>query len=176
MIKEQKFTEIFRQYSDTVWKSAFRRTGKRTVAEEITQQVFLHYFEKMESMDDEYIYPWLCLTAKNVTYDYFRKARVRSMECSLGDIEEKVFSESDNTVRMIERLASRGLLNEILEELYQHKPEWYEVIEASCIREMSANEAAAYLGITNEAFRGRLCRARSYVRKQYGEAFAELKG
>lgn len=174
MIKEQKFTKVFRQYSRLVWKGTLRRTGEWTAAEEITQQVFLHYYEKMDSISDDFICPWLFLTAKNMVYDYFRKMQVRNVVCSLEEVSEKACSDSDNTVMIVERLAKKMLVTHILEELHKYKPEWYDVIEAACIRELSNEEGAEYLGIPGEIFRGRLYRARRYIRKRYGDEFAEL--
>lgn len=76
-MNEQKFIKVFHKYNRLVRKLVISRTGDEMLAEEVCQQVFLYYFERMNMIDDDLIKPWLLLTAKNMTYDYYRKQNIR---------------------------------------------------------------------------------------------------
>ena len=65
-MNEQKFTKVFNKYNRLVRKMVISRTGDRMLAEELCQQVFLQYFERMDTIDDDLIQPWLLLTMKNM--------------------------------------------------------------------------------------------------------------
>ncbi len=65
-------------------------------------------------------------------------------------------------------------MNNISEELYDKKKEWYYVIMDICILQMSYEEAAKHLNIEVQVLRARLYRARRYIRKKYGEEYQEL--
>lgn len=172
-MKEKKFTEVFNKYNRLVRKLVISRTGDWMLAEEVCQQVFLNYFERMDKIDDDLIQPWLLLTAKNLIRDHFRKQQVRRNTQSVEDISEIALVCDDNAERIIKHVADMMLTERILTELYERRKEWYDVVIDVCILEMSYEEAAKHLGITMEMLRARLFRARKYIRKKYGEEYRE---
>ena len=73
MKRTEKFTRVFLERKDLVMKYIYRRIGKIEEAEELTQEVFMAYYENMDFVDSDMIKPWLLLTARNKCVDYMRK-------------------------------------------------------------------------------------------------------
>lgn len=173
-MKEKKFTEVFHEYNRLIRKMVISKTGDELLAEEICQQVFLNYFEKMDYIEEDLIRPWLLLTTKNMICDYFRKQKIRKNTQSVSSVEDVMVVYEDNTERIVSKLSHTMLTERILESLYADKPEWYEVIMDVCILQMSYEEAARHLGLKLEVLRAKLYRARRYIRKKYGKEYQEL--
>ena len=54
MKRTEKFTRVFLERKDLVMKYIYRRIGKIEEAEELTQEVFMAYYENMDfSVDSE---------------------------------------------------------------------------------------------------------------------------
>ena len=173
-MKEKKFTAMFHKYNRLVRKMVLERTGDLQLSEEICQQVFMSYFEKMEYIADELVQPWLLLTTKNRIYDYYRKQSKRRDILSTDLLKGVEIVCRDNAEVMIQRIANVQLTEKILTELYLYNRKWYDVIETVCVLGMSGKEAAKHLGISEEMLRARLSRARKYIRQKYGEEYSEL--
>lgn len=173
-MNEQKFTKVFNKYNRLVRKMVISRTGDRMLAEELCQQVFLQYFERMDTIDDDLIQPWLLLTMKNMIYDYYRKQNIRNHVHSAAPMEEVMVVYEDNAECVVSKLSHSKLTERILGELYAEHWEWYDVIVDICILQMSYEEAAKHLHLSVEVLRAKLYRARRYIRKQYGKEYSEL--
>ena len=175
-MNEQKFIKVFHKYNKLVRKMVISRTGNEMLAEEVCQQVFLYYFERMNMIDDDLIKPWLLLTAKNMTYDYYRKQNIRKSVYSSEPMEEVMLIYEDNAECVVSKLSHISFTERILEELYAEHREWYDVIMDICILQMkmSYEEAAKHLNLTVEVLRAKLYRARRHLRKKYGEEYREL--
>lgn len=173
-MNEQKFTKIFHEYNKLVRKMVISRTGDDMLAEEVCQQVFLHYFERMNTIDDELIKPWLLLTARNMILDHFRKQNIRKNIQSTAPVEDVMVVYEDNAERVVRKISHIKFTERILEGLYAEHREWYYVITDICILQMSYEEAAKHLDMSVEVLRAKLYRARRYLRKKYGKEYQEL--
>lgn len=65
--------------------------------------------------------------------------------------------------------SDRIFVCELLEDLKAVNPLWHDVIDCICVREMKLEEACEYLGIPPGVLRGRLHRARHYIKVKYGK-------
>ena len=53
MKRTEKFTRVFLERKDLVMKYIYRRIGKIEEAEELTQEVFMAYYENMDFVDSD---------------------------------------------------------------------------------------------------------------------------
>lgn len=173
-MKEKKFTQVFNKYNKLIRKVVLDRTGDWNLAEEVCQQVFLNYFQNMDNLENDMIQPWLMHCAKNMVRDYYRKQKIRNNFKSVEMLSDIEIIRRDNTERLIKNMVGSQLMNSIMEELYEYKREWHDIIEAVCIFEMSYEEAAKRLGMKTETLRAKLFRARKYIRKKFGEEYEKL--
>lgn len=172
-MKNRKFTELYIQYRNLIMKIVVDRLGDRALAEEISQQVFAAFYQNMDTVKDEFIKPWLMLSAKNAIVDFLRKKNTRNEILASEYIGRIDVVAEDNTEKIIERIASVQLSFRILEDLKETNEDWYAVIMAVCVQDMTQEEAAKHLQMTSQALRAKLYRARKYIRSKYIKDFRD---
>jgi len=86
---EKAFEQIFRRYQKRVYNVAYRMTGNRETAEDMTQEVFLRLFQKIHKFKGKSSFStWLYRLTVNLCLDHLRKRNAHPTE-SLEDIDEK---------------------------------------------------------------------------------------
>ncbi len=76
MIDKKTTENISAKYYDYIYKFCFSHLGcNETVAEDVTQEVFLLFQQKRETLEDINIRGWLRITAENKVFEYFRAAK-----------------------------------------------------------------------------------------------------
>lgn len=174
-MKNKVFTILYTDYRHLLMKIVVDRSGDSDLAEEICQQAFVAFYQKMDTIDKTFYKPWLMLAAKNAVIDYLRKRNFRRefpmSDCHLTDYE--IITE-DNTERIVDRMVDAQLSFRILEDLKKTNEGWYQVIEAVCVQEMRQEQAAEYLQVTPQVLRAKLYRARKYIRSKYENEYREF--
>ena len=173
MIKEQRFTQVYRRRKNLILRYAYSKTQDLEAAEEICQDVFLHYYEKIEQIQEDLVKAWLLLCAKRKCIDYWRKRQNRQ-ESSVGETAVLEVISENNLERVVDHVIQENFAWKILGELRQKNETWYQVIDAVCICEMEQEEAAASLGISVQVLRARLFRARKFIRQEYLKEYKDL--
>jgi RNA polymerase sigma-70 factor (ECF subfamily) len=77
------FLEIFDTYNGQIYGYVFLRSGRnKEIAEDLTQEIFIKAWKARRSFDDNKasIKTWLYTIARNSITDYWRKARVDSVD------------------------------------------------------------------------------------------------
>ena len=70
------FEEIYHRYGDSVFRFTCRLVGQRAVAEDITADVFLTLYERIDDIDVAQLPGWLFTVARHRAMDYWRRAAV----------------------------------------------------------------------------------------------------
>lgn len=171
-MEKKKFTEIYKQYKKLVMKIAYDSLKDTFLAEEICQKVFTAFYENIDSLKADGAKTWLMVTTRNAVIDYIRRQKVRREKavCLYMDAAERV-PESEEI--FVERMENERLTIQILDDLREKNQEWYQVVEAICVREMSQKEAAGYLGMTQQVLNAKLYRAKQYIRRKYQKEYDE---
>lgn len=71
--KDVAFTDAFSEYYAVVYGTLYSRVGDPDTAEDLAQEVFIRFYNKME--DAVNMRAWLLVTAKYVLYEYYRKVK-----------------------------------------------------------------------------------------------------
>lgn len=72
----QNIEEIYKQYSNTVYKYLFCLTGKEDISEELTQETFAIAVKEIKKFKGECkVSVWLCQIAKHLWYKEIRKSK-----------------------------------------------------------------------------------------------------
>lgn len=102
------FEEIYRAYGKKILNLAFRFTGSEEAARDLTQDIFLKVYHKMDSFrGDSQVYTWLYRVATNHILNYLkREKRLRWL-----NLMEKPLSEAlqENRIES-DYLESRGVV------------------------------------------------------------------
>lgn len=77
-VTEEFKTNIYKDYYKKVFGFIFGKTSNHTLAEDLTSEVFLKVYEKLDSFDDTKasLSTWIYTITRNKLTDYFRSRRV----------------------------------------------------------------------------------------------------
>lgn len=153
------FDTVYEQFGDKIYNFLYRLAGRRDLADDLFQETFLKLARHAASLrEDTELGAWLYTVARNAFRSHRRAAvldgaRVRELgdEPAPPGIAPDRAAEARREVAALERA------------LAALKPDFREVIVLICIEGMDAKEAAAVLGLTHEALRQRLSRARALL-------------
>lgn len=176
--KEELFDSIYRSYADDVYRACCHLTPDNDLAQEMAQQAFVNFYERMDTLEVECAKAYLIRSARNLLYNYYRTANrewkpdedeeeSQAIEPTTESVEDQYFDEMKRT--MVGELTT-----EILGDLKEHHYIWYEVIHMIFFMDMTHEEVAEKLGITKEVLYSRLHRAKFWIRKNYENDFKKI--
>jgi RNA polymerase sigma-70 factor (ECF subfamily) len=146
------FESVYRKYRETVMRFAVRCVGRRDIAEEFTAEAFLELHRHWREIDTNRLPSWLFTVVKNRAADHLRHA----------DLERRY------VLRQPCRTASRP--SEPFTGLFEHKdlkPVHRICLMLRYVDEMTLEEIACHLGVTEVQVKGRLQYARGLLRKEF---------
>lgn len=169
-MKITDFNRIYDQYYRLVMKVANGVVRDYTLAQDISQEVFVKFFKKADQIDPEYYRSWFIVNTKRKAIDYCRKSyQMHETVCAMDDDLNMV--EEDT---MADDFCRKQLTHRLMEELEEHNSDWYELIMRVVIEQEEPEKVARELGITIENLRTKLHRARVWIRSVYKSEFDEL--
>ncbi len=144
---------VFRRHQHEVSAYLLRVTGDRAVAEDLAQDVFVRAFRSAARFRGESsVRTWLFVIARNTLANHFRRREPATLEASETDIVVTI----DPTQQMA------------IDETLHRLPVWArEAIVLCDALGFEPTEAADMVGVTANAFRVRLHRARAAFQKAY---------
>jgi RNA polymerase sigma-70 factor (ECF subfamily) len=72
----ESFAALYAAYGRKIYNLAYRMTGNREDAEDITQETFLQVYRKVADFREEsQLYTWIYAIAKNLCYRFFQRAK-----------------------------------------------------------------------------------------------------
>jgi len=149
------FEELYRQYKNKVYSTAYRYTGNRADAEDVTQDVFVKVYKKLSGFRGEAsVSTWIYRIAVNTCLDYLRR-RKRETAISIDDCPEPSVGPTG--------------IGRLVESMIPKLPDASRrVFVLYDIQGLKHCEIATSLGITEGASKSLLHRARSQMRKMLG--------
>lgn len=168
---EDAFTFVIRDYGRPLLATARRMLGNDEDANDALQETFLSAFQAIRSFEGKSrLGTWLHRIAVNTVLMKLRR-RKRSCERSIDDLLPHFHSDghhveppcpfSDAAIAALQSSESRELLWRGIDQL---PPAYREVIVLRDIEGLSTEETALHLGITTNAIKIRLHRARQALR------------
>lgn len=149
--------------------------------DDLVQETFAKYIanysEKSKEWSETQIKSVLITIFKNSYVDYLRRMSVRPVaymdpvQIESGEVSSESLVGKDPQTVILEKQEYQ----DIMDVLNKMKPEWSEIIKLLVIEERSVEEVSEQLGISKEACRTRLCRAREKLRSMLGRGEPEKK-
>lgn len=176
----QNFNEIYEKYKNLVLKTAYKYSGNYSSAEDLMQETFFSLYKDMEKKEfssvEQYknIKSWLITTTKNRALNEKKK---EGREVSIFDAEEDMEGDDPEETFMEKEIdqETADFCEHVMEALKEKNPRWYEAVFLACDLKMDQEEAAGKMGIGKGAFYLLLHRARTWIRKEFGAEYEELK-
>lgn len=153
------FDEVFAAYRGRVFGYLARMAGRRDLAEDLTQEVFLRLAKGARGLrPDTRLRAWLFTVAHNVMVSH---ARAQQVTFALAaELAERPPAAGPTP---FEAMVQSGTQQRIERALGALPIAYREVILLVAIEGLSAADAGAALGLTAEAVRQRLSRARAML-------------
>jgi RNA polymerase sigma-70 factor (ECF subfamily) len=158
----ESFEDLFTHHHRRVYAMCFRMTGNVAEAEDLTQEVFVQVFRKLNTFRGESAFTtWLYRLTVNHVLMHFRKMRTRKEQLTDdGELpEEKVKARnSTSSLRILDRLA----LDEAILKL---APGYRAVLILHDIQGLQHIEIANILGCSTGTSKSQLHKARLKMRR-----------
>jgi len=158
---------IVRSYARRICSLAYRYTGSKDQADDLTQEIFVRIYQNLASFraDSGNLLPWVLKISRNWIIDRYRQARRLPQLAGSQEIEAMHLQDESrpNQYRLIEQAEASRILGKALDSLSD------EDRNAIILRElegMGYQEMAERLGIPKGTVKSRIHRARNALARQ----------
>jgi RNA polymerase sigma-70 factor, ECF subfamily len=179
------FSELVRRYEDTVFKFSYKVCREREKAEETLQDTFINVYRKLTSFDGKSKFStWLYTIVTNNCLMKRRRQKRYELEESLESYDHMPVGDNGKPARDIARWEETPAdivlgkeLQEVLNAAILKLSQDYRVVFVMRDIEGKSNEETAQiLGLSVEATKSRLRRARAFLRDQLHPYMAATEG
>ncbi|GIG28617.1 RNA polymerase sigma factor SigE [Cellulomonas marina] len=154
--------DIVREHSARVYRLAYRLTGNRHDAEDLTQETFVRVFRSLSSYSPGTFEGWLHRITTNLFLDGARRRRRIRMD-GLGDDAER-WASADRLTGPEHAWEHGNLDHDVQRALDALPPEYRAAVVLCDIEGLSYEEIAVTLGVKIGTVRSRIHRARARLR------------
>ena len=175
---EERFEIVYQECKDDINLVCLHYVKDPLIANEIMQRTFLKVYERYRSEQPEKLKAYLANAAKNMCLNYIRdtKREVQSDEIEIYTLQsmDLVESPEDTYIQKETRRERSEFCATIIRELEVKNPSWYAIIYMLYVLEMDYDEIAEKIGETKEVVYARLHRAKTWIRKKYGDVIEDI--
>ncbi|MGH2447823.1 MAG: RNA polymerase sigma factor [Chloroflexota bacterium] len=160
--EEDAFTTVYEQHKAQIYNYLLRLSGSRELADDLTHDTFLSAYEALPKLrPDSNVVPWLYRIASNRFRDVLRRRKVISwMPWNDGPREDAALCCNGGEELIPEREAVKAALATM-------KPEYAMCLVLRLAEGFTSEETGRIVGVSPEAVRMRLSRARVMFREAY---------
>ena len=178
---DSAFDILVEKYEKSVHALAWRKIGDFHHAEEITQDTFLRAYQKLSTLKNPSQFPrWLYVIANRLCLNWLRKQKRHEKQLqSLEDTPMEEVAESAYERYVLEQRETEATEHrfEIVKKLLDKLPEGERtVMTLHYLSEMTTREISKFLGVSVEAIRLRLYRARKRLQDEEELLVQEVLG
>jgi len=172
----QQFEGVVAQNSRDILNYIYRLVGNNYEAEDLAQEAFIKAFQKFESLEDrDKARSWLYSIARNVTIDYFRRNKHRSIP-----LDEMILDNYARATAVDYRddVLKKEVSKEIASALEKLSEQDRMIVKLLYFEGFSYKEIGEVLNINQNTLKSRLHRARKVLltvmqtRQLVAESFA----
>ena len=154
--------EIVTTHSAAVYRLAYRLTGNRPDAEDLTQEVFVRVFRSLDSYTPGTFEGWLHRITTNLFLDQARRRQRLRFDGFAEDAEARLVSADPSPERA---LADAGFDDDVEAALLALSPEFRAAVVLCDVEGLTYEEIADVLGVKLGTVRSRIHRGRAMLRK-----------
>lgn len=115
--KNKNFTLVYSDYYSLIFGIIFSKINSMDVADDLTQEVFLRYYQNMEKItDSKKIRPWLYGTLTFVLKEYYRERNKTGNKVDIDELEEDLAISYINGFQ-----DTRIIVNQAIDNLKEEK-------------------------------------------------------
>ena len=165
---------LIRMYSGRLMNMAYRYTGNFSVAEELTQEVFIKVYQKLYSFkpDSGSLQNWILRVGRNLVIDHYRSHKREKHVAGSEELEALDFSDDSQTRNPFETVHLKEKAEFLYRGLEKISPELKEAVLLRDIEGFAYQEIAEMLEIPEGTVKSRINRGRIELAK----ALWKMKG
>lgn len=169
MSKESQYLDFYvMKYQDVVIRNAYVYVKDYHVAEDICQETFIRFEQKMETIPDEKVIRWLLRVSERLALDHLRKGKRRGENLSLeeyaGVLEDN--RNTDASKMVIQREECEERLR-VLDQLKEVRPNWHDALMMSYLEHKDNSSIGKELGATPAHVSKWKERGQRWLREEY---------
>lgn len=159
--REQIIDQLMREYSDDILHLVYTYVKNRTIAEDLTQEIFIKCYEKLNQFNQQStIKTWLYRIASNHCKDYLRSWHYRKITLS-----NKVFEHIPSMSKQVEEEVIKQSEENSLTNAVMNLPLKYrEVVFLHYYEELSLKEMSKITSVNINTLKTRLKRAKELLK------------
>lgn len=162
--KKDEFTDIYRDFSDSIFRFCYFRTSDREQALDLVQESFVRLWNELAlGKAIENPRAFLFAVARNLIIDYYRKAKTLSLD-ALAENDENSYRLPKDMNAFVNAEARY-----LIEKIQDLDPPFRQVIYLRYVEEMMPKEIAEITGESVNAVSIRITRGMEKLRKLVGE-------
>jgi len=166
--EDRAFDEIYARYWDKLYYAAHRMVKSAAVAEEITQDTFMLFWAKRETLEIQSLSPYLAAMLRYEVYRYLAKSK------QAEEAAQSIRYEHAPSVSMEQEIENRLLL-EIITNLTNRLPEKCRlVLQYNKLHDRSLPDVCEELNISPKTAEAHLTKALKIVRASLSNVVALL--
>ena len=165
---ESAFSALMRKHQEPVHAFVRRKVGDFHIAEEITQDIFLRVYEKLETLKNPNTFSrWLYVIAARQCFAWFEKKRIPMQSLDAMPPEElEELAYAQYRAKQRDEFANEQQ-REVIKRLLQKLPESERtVVTLYYLDSMTCEDISKFLGVSPNTVKSRLHRARKRLKKE----------
>ncbi len=150
--------EIIDCYGERIFNLAYRFTGNRTEAEDLTQDIFLKLYRNLDRYrGDVPLIAWALRLSRNLCIDHYRHTRARRQAETVSDEVLRHMPSGDDVEHRSQKREHRRLIRRVLAEMSESLAS---VVMLRDLQGFSYIEIATFFEVPVGTIKSRLSRAR----------------
>jgi RNA polymerase sigma-70 factor, ECF subfamily len=171
------FSALIRRYEETVYRFAFKVCRNREKAEETLQDTFVNVYRKLNTFDGKSKFStWLYSIVTNNCLMKRRRTRMQDSLESLDDPPTRTMEIRSWDQTPVEELLTRELRSQLDTAILKLPIDYRIVFVLRDMEGKTTEETAQILGISVEATKSRLRRARAFLRERLNSYLVTHQG
>ncbi|BDU27061.1 MULTISPECIES: RNA polymerase sigma-70 factor [unclassified Flavobacterium] len=156
---ELAFTNVYNQYKNTVYSTAFRITKSKILSEEAVQDIFLKIWQNRETLSEiDHFENYLYIISRNHLFNSIKKIAREATLASEINLKETGFIDTDTSIKDEQY---NIILNQIVEQL---PPQQQKVYKMAKLDGLSHQKIGESLGISTETVKKHMAQALKFIR------------
>jgi RNA polymerase sigma-70 factor (ECF subfamily) len=155
--------DVVAQHGQRVYRLAYRLTGNRPDAEDLTQEVFVRVFRSLSSYTPGTFEGWLHRITTNLFLDQMRRKQRIRFDSLAEDAAERLAGREPTPAQAYD---DTHFDDDVQRALDHMQPEFRAAVVLADIEGLSYEEIAATLGVKIGTVRSRIHRGRAQLRRE----------
>ena len=155
--------DVVAQHGQRVYRLAYRLTGNRPDAEDLTQEVFVRVFRSLSSYTPGTFEGWLHRITTNLFLDQMRRKQRIRFDALADDAAERLAGREPTPAQAYD---DTHFDDDVQRALDHMQPEFRAAVVLADIEGLSYEEIAATLGVKIGTVRSRIHRGRAQLRRE----------